>query len=155
MRLINLLRNAQGVTEQGREVKIKLRHAGPAGVPTVSEVTAVMMPLSEVEVAKAAELARTTSEGENPPLPPGQEAVIRTLQACLRDPGDLSKRLIEDERDLQALRDGLVGVQYQRLIDEYLALMATEYPAVVTQADEKDMERQARDFSESDQPARG
>ena len=91
MRLINLLRNAQGVTEQGREVKIKLRHAGPAGVPTVSEVTAVMMPLSEVEVAKAAELARTTSEGENPPLPPGQEAVIRTLQACLRDPGDVRR----------------------------------------------------------------
>lgn len=155
MRLVNLLKNAQGVPEQGREVTIRLRHRGPAGVPTATDVPAVMLPLSEVEVATAERLARETVEGESPPLPAGSEAVVRTLQACLRDPADLSKRLIEDERDLQALRDGLVGPQYQRLIDEYLALMATEYPEVVSEAAEKDMEAQARDFSPSDQPARG
>lgn len=155
MRLINLLKNTQGVPEQGRTVTIRLRHRGPAGVPTVSEVQAIMLPLSEVEVAIAAKLAQETAEGENPPLPPGSEAVIRTLQACLRDPSDMSKRLIEDETDLRALRDGLVGVQYQRLLDEYLALIATEYPPVVTKDDEKAMEREARDFSDSGQPSPG
>ena len=155
MRLVNLLKQPGGVSEQGREVTLTLRHAGPAGVPTVRELATVMLPISEVEREQVERLARETSSKEDAPLPAGSEAVIRLLQACLRDPGDLSKRLIEDERDLQALRDGLVGVQYQRLLDEYAALIREDYPEVVTKAQEQELEDQARDFSSSDQPARG
>jgi len=155
MRLTNLLKQPCGVSEQGRVIVLKLRHPGPAGVPTVTDLPAVMLPMSEVERENAERLARETAADKDAPLPEASEAVIRVLQACLRAPGDLAKRLIEDERDLQALRDGLVGVQYQRLLDEYKALIATEYPLVVSEKDEKDLEAQARGFTASDQPARG
>ena len=155
MRLANLLKQPGGVSEQGREVTITLRHAGPAGVPTVREMSVVMLPMSEVEREAAERLAKETAAQEDAPLPEHSEAVIRVLQACLRDPGDLSKRLIEDERDLQALRDGLVGVQYQRLLDEYATLIREDYPEVVSKEQEKELEADARDFSSSDPPARG
>ncbi len=152
MRLTNLLKQPNGVSEQGRVIVLKLRHPGPAGVPTVTDLSAAMLPMSEVERENAERLARETAAADNAALPEASEAVIRVLQTCLRAPGDLSKRLIEDERDLQALRDGLVGVQYQRLLDEYAALIAQEYPLVPSEDEEKDMEGQARDFSGGGQP---
>lgn len=155
MRLANLLKQPGGVSEQGREVTITLRHPGPAGVPTVRELATVMLPISEVELRQAERLAAETAARDDAPLSAAAEALIRLLQASLRDPGDLSKRLIEDETDLQALRNGLVGVQYQRLIDEYNALIAEEYPPVVSKEQEKKLEAEARDFSDSDPPARG
>lgn len=155
MRLTNLLKQPGGVSEQGREVVLKIRHAGPAGVPTVRDLAAVMLPMSEVEREAAERLAKETAAAPDAPLPAASEAVIRVLQACLRDPGDLAKRLIEDERDLQALRDGLVGVQYQRLLTEYALMIDEEYPVVVSEDQEKELEKDARDFSPSDQPARG
>lgn len=155
MRLINLLKQPGGVSEQGREITLKIRHAGPAGVPTVRDLAAVMLPMSEVERENAERLARETAAAPDAPLPAASEAVIRVLQACLRDPGDPSKRLIEDERDLQALRDGLVGVQYARLLNEYALMIEGEYPVVVNEDQEKELEKDARDFSASDQPARG
>ena len=36
-----------------------------------------------------------------------------------------------------------------------IALIAQEYPGLVTDKDEKDMSEEARGFSKSDQPARG
>ena len=154
MRLVNLLKQPGGVSEEGREVTIRLRHT-VAGVPTVTDLPAVMLPMSEVERVAAEKLAEETAAEADAPLPAANEAVIRVLQVCLREPGDLGKRLIEDKRDLQALREGLVGVQYQRLIDEYAALIAQEYPLVPSEDEEKDMEGQARDFSASDQPSPG
>lgn len=155
MRLANMLKQPGGVSEQGREVVLRLRHAGPAGVPTVRDLTAVMLPLSEVEREAAERLARETAAKPDAVLPEASEAVIRVLQASLRDQGDMTKLLIEDETDLQALRTGLVGVQYQRLLDEYKALIETEYPLVVSPKDEAAMEREARDFSSGDQPPPG
>lgn len=164
MRLANMLLLPGGIPEQGRAVTLRLRYRGPGGVPSVRDVEAVMLPISEVEelqVRRAAQLAVAAAPkaaGEAPPppaLPEGGEYTVRFLQACLRDQGDLSKRLVEDETDLRALRDGLVGPQYERLLGEYKKLIDQEYPPVVTKADADALEAQARDFSASDQPARG
>ena len=155
MRLAHLLTQPGGVSEQGRYVTLRLRHAGPGGVPQVRDVVAVMLPVSEVEAAQIQRLAEETAAKPDAPLPGGSEYVIRLLQASLRDPGDLSKRYVEDETDLRALRAGLIGPQYKRLLDEYRELIATEYPDVVTEEDVRDLENEARDFSSSGQPSPG
>ena len=62
MRLTNLLKQPGGVSEQGREIVLKLRHPGPAGVPTVTDLPAVMLPMSEVERENAERLAREAEE---------------------------------------------------------------------------------------------
>ncbi len=154
MRLHNLLAQPGGVAEQGREITLRLRVRGPGGVPTQRDLTVVLLPLSEVQMRRAAELARETA-AQPGALPEGSELVIRVLQQSLRDPGDLGRPLVEDERDLAALRDGLVGVQYERLLQEYRALIDSEYPEHVSAADERDLAQQARDFLRGAQPSPG
>ena len=155
MRLASMLNQPGGISEQGRRVVLRLRYTGKGSEPQVRDVAAVMLPISEVDYRSLEQLATETAAKPDAPLSAGNELVVRLLQACLRDPGDLSKRLIEDETDLRALRHGLVSPQYAKLIEEYKALIATEYPDVVTQEDADGLEREARDFSGSDQPARG
>ena len=155
MRLTQLLELAGGVVEQGRAVTIKLRYRGPGNVPHVRDLHAVMFPVSEVEGKRIEAAAKLAAAEPNAPLPEGAEYVVLLMQASLRDPDDLSQPLLQTPGDLQALRAGLVAVQYDRLLEEYRALIDQEYPAVVTKRHEEELEKEARGFSLSDQPARG
>lgn len=155
MRLTNLLSQPGGVHEQGREVTLRLRYRGSGGLPHQREVVGQMLPISEVEAVQIERAARQVVESDKAQLGFGEEYLIQLLRVSLRDPGDLSQPLIDDERDLQALRDGLVALQYPQIMEEYKALIRSEYPEVVTDGDEKKLEKDARDFSASDQPARG
>lgn len=156
MRLINLLTQPGGVPEQGREVKFSLRYTS-GRVPSTREVTAYMLPLSDRDWAEVERLtADALTEGQTadgdpiPPrsnLPRGAEYVIQFLRLCLRDPGDLGARLCDDERDVQALRDGLVGPQHPWFVAEYRKLMASEYPGLVTEKDAAELHKEAADFS--------
>lgn len=152
MRLNNLLQMAGGIHEQGREITFRLRYTGKDGVPQVRDVTGVLFPLSEEEMQKAQEEA---DDPKGRTLPAGEEFVIRMLAVNLRDPSDLSKRLIEDPRDMALLRAGLVAPQYAWLLAEYRQLIEQEYPDVVTDKDAADLESQARVFSKGDQPGPG
>ena len=160
MRLHSMLTLPGGVPEQGRPIALRLRYRGPGGVPHTREVAAIMLPISDVEelaARRAAQAPTLDADGkpEQPQLSEGGEYVVQFLARCLRDPGNPAEHLCSDPRDLQALRDGLVGPQYRALLLEYRSMMQTEYPEVVTEGDVADMEGQARDFSASDQPSPG
>lgn len=155
MRLANLLKLPGGVAEQGRRVILRLRYQAPGGAPSVRDLEAVMLPVSEVEAHQVQLAADAAARAKDAPLPAGGEFVVRFLQASLRDPGDLSKRLVEDETDLRALRTGLAAPAFQGLLDEYKRLIEEEYPAVVTAGDAADLEAEARDFSPGGQPSPG
>ena len=164
MRLHAMLNLPGGNPQQGREISFKLRYRGPGGVPYVREVAALMLPLSDVEELAARRAAQAVAQGTPgqdgaEPVPPqlseGGEYVVQFLARCLRDPGNPAELLCSEPRDMQALRDGLVGPQYRALLEEYRDMMLTEYPDPVTKADVADMEAEARDFSGGDQPARG
>jgi hypothetical protein len=146
MRLVNLLKLPGGVHEQGRRIKFPLRYL-EGRVPATREVEAVMLPLSEVDIHRVTQAAKAAAAEKDASLPESLEYVCRFLQASLRDPGDMSTRLIEDENDLQALRGGLVGRQYVDLPREYEELLATEYPAAPTDEDEEALRTEAGGFS--------
>lgn len=152
MRLHNLLEQPGGISEEGRPVQFRLRYSGKDGSPQVRDVCAVMLPVSEAEWAQAKAEAEKV-EGRT--LPEGLEFIVRLLQASLRDPGDLSKRLIEDPRDLQLLRAGLVEPQYALLLEEYRQLLRTEYPLVPSKEQVAELERHSADFSSGAQPRPG
>lgn len=127
MKLVNLLKMPGGVHEQGRPIKLTLRYLD-GGAPATRQVPAVMLPVSEPDIYKVQRAAQATAAKEGALLPESLEYTVRFLQASLRDPGDLSARLIEDENDLQALRVGLVAPQFKSLLEDYKALMRNEYP---------------------------
>ncbi len=163
MRLINLLTQPGGVSEQGKEITFSLRYLA-GRVPSTREVTAYMLPLSErdwADVARLTDEALVPEVKDGETLPPASnlsrdtEFVIQFLRVCLRDPGDLSARLVEDPRDVQALRDGLVGPQYPQFGKQYRALMASEYKDLVPAADADKLHTEARDFSSSGRSAPG
>lgn len=164
MRLINLLTQPGGVSEQGKEITFSLRYTS-GRVPSTREVTAYMLPLSErdwADVARLTDEALAPTPGQDgATLPPTSnlsrdtEFVIQFLRICLRDPGDLSARLVEDPRDVQALRDGLVGPQYPWFGKQYRALMANEYKDLVTVADADELHAESRDFSAPGRSAPG
>ena len=154
MRLKNLLEMPGGVYQQGRAVKLRVLYADRSGVPMVRDLDAVMMPVSEKGRAAATEAAsKAVAAGEG--LPQGAEEVLQLMRASLRDPADLARGLIEDETDLRALRSGLIGAQYDRLLDEYQRLISDEYPENPTPEEERRMEEEARGFSRGDQPGPG
>lgn len=146
MRLVNLLKLPGGVHEQGRRIKFTLRYLD-GQIPAQRSVEAVMLPVSEVDIHRIQRAARDAAAKEGAALPESLEYTVRFLQASLRDAGDMSARLIEDENDLQALRVGLAAPQFTSIIAEYTKLMATEYPPAPTQEDEEELEREAADFS--------
>jgi len=152
MRLANLLKLPGGVAEQGRRVILRLRYQAPDGAPSVRDLEAVLLPVSEVEAHQVQRAAELAAQEKDAPLPPGGEYVIRFLAASLRDPGDLSRRLVEDETDMRALRTGLAAPAFEGLLAEYRRLIADEYPAVVTTGDAAALEDEARDFSPGGQP---
>ena len=165
MRLTALLTQPGGIAEQGMDVEIRLRYLGPGGIPHVRDVAAVMHPIAEGDLQRCATLARAarapTVDPDGKPVPPlsglgqGPEELIQLLRISLRDPSDLSRLLIEDERDMAVLRSGLVGPQYDTLWAKYRQLIRQEYPDIVTDKDVKDLENEARLFTKSDQPVRG
>lgn len=155
MRLTNMLKQPGGVSEQGHELELRLRYRGAQGVPCTRTVSMVLLPVSEAGVLAAQRAAQEAASKPDARLPEGGEFVLRLLQQSARDPGDLSKPLIEDARDLQALADGLVGPQYSWIASEYRKLIATEYPDLVTKSEADALEEEARAFSDGDQPAPG
>lgn len=161
MRLHSMLTLPGGVPEQGRPISLRLRYRGPGGVPHTREVSAFMLPVSEPEELAARRAAQAQpavapgGEPVAPQLPEGLEYVVQFLSRSLRDPGNPAEHLCSDPRDLQALRDGLVGPQYTALLRAYRSMMADEYPEVVTEDDVEDMTKQARDFSRGGEPERG
>lgn len=144
MRLTNLLKLPGGVHEQGRAVRFTLRYMD-GKIPAQREVEAIMLPVSEVETHRAQVAARDAAAQDGAQLPEPLEFVVQFMARALRDPGDLAAHLIEDPRDMQALRDGLVAPQYAQLTAEYRGMMASEY-GDPTAADEADLKREAADF---------
>lgn len=152
MKLRALLEQPGGEIEEGREVRFRLRYRGPRDKrPRFREVTALLLPLSEVEQLQAQEAAQKT-EGRQ--LTEGQEYVIQLLGLALRNPDNPAERFCEP-RDLQLLRDGLAAPQYKVLLDAYAQLIRNEYPDPVTPEHTKELEEQARDFSIGGQPGPG
>lgn len=147
-----MLEQPGGEVEEGREVRFRLRYRAKDKRPQTREVCAVMLPLSELEQQQAQEAAQ---KAEGRVLPEGAEYVIQLLALSLRDPANPAERLCVEARELQLLRDGLVAVQYEQLLDEYKALIKNEYPGVVTEEDAAALEQQARDFSKGGQPGPG
>jgi hypothetical protein len=143
MRLTQLLTLTDGVHEQGRPVKFTMRYKGPDGLPAQRPVQAVMLPVSEPEIAKITEAAAGNS----------LEFVLLSMRACLRDPKDLRAPLIETAEDLQALRDGLVGPQYRWLGEQYQELLRSEYPDIVTAPAVAELKKDADGFSSGVQAA--
>ena len=155
MRLHNMLTLPGGIPEQGREITIKIRYLGQGNVPYVRDIVGQLYPLSPVDALACERRAQVKAAEEKAPLTVADEYVIQVLAASLRDPSDLAQLLVEDERDKNVLRAGLVAPQYDEIMSAYKALIAQEYPGLVTEEDEKDMGEEARGFSASDQPARG
>lgn len=157
MRLINLLKQPGGIHEQGREVRFPLRYLD-GKTPATREITAVLLPLSDkdwvaVEQQTVASLEVPDADGAQPRsrLPRDVEFSVQFLRMALRDPGDLGARLIDEERDVEALRDGLIGVQHQWFAEEYRQLLATEYPSLIKQKDVADLHQEAAGFSQGGQ----
>jgi hypothetical protein len=142
MRLRQLLTLEGGVAEQGRPITFTLRYL-QNGQPMQRQVQAVMFPVGEPAIRRIGAESETADKGLDQAL----EWTIRFLQASLRDPADLSKLLVEDEADMQALREGLVAVQYGWFGKEYQALMDSEYPDLVTKEDTERLRKEAEDFS--------
>lgn len=153
MRLRDFLRQPGGVSETGREVTFKIRYEDHG--PKVRDVTAIMLPISEAQAKRVEDLARETSGKKDAPLSYDYEYVVRLLQASLRSADDPSKLLIESEKDLGILREGLVAVQYAALALEYRQLIEQEYPEIVSAEQGKELEEEARDFFGGGQPERG
>lgn len=154
MRLKNLLEQPGGVSEQGAEITIRVLHTGGNGVLMVRDVAAVLMPVSEKGRAAAEEAARAAVVAKEG-LPQGCEEVLQLMRLSLRDPGDLSKLLLEDETDLRIMRAGLIGAQYDQFLDAYQKLIDTEYPDNPTPEQERQLEGEARNFSGGDRPGPG
>lgn len=146
MRLQQLLTLEGGVHEQGRRLTFTLRTTGPGGVPMQRKVDAVMLPVSEPALKRIGERSKTAAE-----LDPELEYIVLLLQASLRDPGDMSKLLIEDETDLRLLREGLTGLQYPWLGKQYQLMLAGEYPDLVSAELLEEMKQEAEDFSKGPQ----
>lgn len=152
MRLRAMLEAPGGETEEGQEVRFRLRYRGKDKRPRFREIVAVLLPLSEAEQQQAEEAARKV---DGRVLSEGQEYVVQLLGLSLRDPGNPAERLCAEARELQLLRDGLVAPQYKQLLDAYAALLRNEYPGVVTEEGAAEVEQQARDFSKGGQPGPG
>lgn len=141
MRLSNLLHLPGGVHEQGRQITFTLRYTD-GGQPHQRKVHALMMPISEMDLRKV-EQASQTAEA----LDPAREYLVRFLQATLRDPADPAAPLVEDNADLEALRVGLVGLQYGWFGVQYRLMMADQYPDLISQAEVDKLKAEAADFS--------
>lgn len=147
MRLSNLLHLPGGVHEQGRAITFTLRYS-EAGVPMQRKVHALMMPVAEPDIRKI-EIASKTAET----LDADREYLVRFLQASLRDPADPAALLVEDNADLEALRQGLVGIQYGWFGAQYKLLMAEQYPDLVSAEEIAALKAEAADFSAGPQGA--
>lgn len=123
----------------GREVKLTILIPATSGPPTVEQVTVALYPVTESCRSAAfraaehyiAECDRQAQETQSVSVAPNREdeRVLRLLAEAMRLPEDARRPFVESER-IDDLRNVIIAKQLDYLMDEYLALIRTEYSEI-------------------------
>lgn len=150
----NLLKLQSGTPCTGRRVAITLALPGPkGGPPLMTDAEVLLLPVSEARKARAfraadayvAEQQKAAEEAGEPGAAPSvaDERALRLLVEAMKDPDDARRYFVEGDK-VDDLRSSLVFEQVQLLSREYGALIAQEYPELVSAADRERMAAEAQ-----------
>lgn len=151
----NLLTRRGGLAMTPRLVRLNLAVPDNQGAaPLVEEVEVALLPVSEARKARAVNAARQYVEqrrdfGDAPAI--GDELVLRFIVEAMRNPEDLRVAFVE-AKNVDTLREVLVGEQLAFLVREYAALIRSEYPETILE-DAAAIKEQAKSVFTDGQPA--